>query len=205
MASNLRARRREQLRIEILEAAHQIMASDGYAALSMEDLAARVGVSKPTLYNQFPAKQDLVAAMALQLLERVFAGVEHAEQIGLSPLERLLRFLHAIVQVQVLESTTAIQLWLPEIMRILESHPESSAYLCRVDQVVIDLIHQAITAGEIDPRVDVRSVVRVFYALIHTPNIGRLSAAGAPDPDELADTVVAVFRRGLAAPKPGTF
>jgi AcrR family transcriptional regulator len=62
MAHSLRERRRQMLREEILEATHQLLTERGYAAMSMDDLAARVGVSKPTLYNQFPTKEDLIAA-----------------------------------------------------------------------------------------------------------------------------------------------
>lgn len=196
MASSLRERRRALLRDEILAATHQLMAERGYAAMSMEDLAARVGVSKPTLYSQFPTKEDLVAAMALQLMERVFAQAEGAGEA--SPLERLTRFLHTSVRLQVLHRTSAMQLWLPEIVDILERHPESRAFLCRVDEQLVATVRAAIDAGEIDPAADVASVVRIFNALNISPSIGRLTVSGDPDPDRLADTVVEVFRRGLA-------
>lgn len=195
MASSLRERRRALLRDEILEATHQLMAERGYAAMSMEELAARVGVSKPTLYSQFPTKEDLVAAMAMQLMERVFVQVDAESEA--SPLARLLRFLHASVRLQVLHRTSAMQLWMPEILDILERHPQSRAFLCRVDERLVGTIGEAIAAGEIDPGVDIASVVRIFNALNISPSIGRLTIGGDPDPDKLADTVVAVFRRGL--------
>jgi AcrR family transcriptional regulator len=200
MATSLRERRKALLRDEILEATHQLMAERGYAAMSMEDLAARVGVSKPTLYSQFPTKEDLVAAMALQLMERVFA---HSEAGGeASPLERLLRFLHASVRLQVSHRTSAMQLWMPEILDILERHPTSRAYLCEVDERMVATIRAAMAAGEIDPALDVASVVRIFNALNISPCIGRLSVSGELDPDRHADAVVEVFRRGLAPRQP---
>lgn len=196
MAVSLRERRRALLRDEILAATHQLMAERGYAAMSMEELAARVGVSKPTLYSQFPTKEDLVAAMAIQLMQRVFTQVE--VDPAASPLERLLRFLHASVHLQVSHRTSAMQLWLPEILNILERHQESRAFLCRVDERLVATIEEAIAAGEIDPGVDVASVVRIFNALNIAPSIGHLTLSGEPDADKLADMVVEVFRRGLA-------
>ncbi|MFV9502984.1 MAG: TetR/AcrR family transcriptional regulator [Oscillochloridaceae bacterium umkhey_bin13] len=195
----LRERRRAQLRDEILAATHQLMMERGYAAMSMEELAARVGVSKPTLYNQFPTKEDLVVEMALGLLEQTFAQLEaHGEA---TPLERLLRFLHASVRLQVAHNTSAMQLWLPEIVAILERHPRSREYLCRVDERLVTTVHAAIAAGEIDPHADVASVVRIFNALNISPSIARSSLTGEPNAELLADLVVEVFRRGLA-PKP---
>ncbi|NTU78169.1 MAG: TetR/AcrR family transcriptional regulator [Chloroflexales bacterium] len=202
MTSSLRERRRALLRDEILEATHQLMAERGYAAMSMDDLAARVGVSKPTLYNQFPTKDDLVAAMAMQLLERTFSHV--AAEGTASPLERLLRFLHTSVTLQIAHRTSAMQLWLPEVLDLLERHPRSRDYLCRVDETLVATIREAIAAGEIDSDVDVPSVVRVFFALNISPSIGCLSIAADPDPEKLADMVVDIFRRGLAPRKLST-
>ena len=196
MTASLRERRKALLRDEILEATHQLMAERGYAALSMDDLAARVGVSKPTLYNQFPTKDDLVAAMAIQLIERTFSQVVATGSA--SPLERLLRFLHTSVSLQIAHRTNTMQLWLPEVLDILERHQRSRDQLCRVDALLVATIHEAIAAGEIDPAIDVASAVRIFFALNISPSIGRLSITGDPDPTHLADTVVEVFRRGLA-------
>jgi len=199
MASSLRERRRALLRDEILEATHQLLAERGYAAMSMEDLAARVGISKPTLYSQFPTKEDLVAAMALQLIGRIFAQTEGEGE--LSPLQRLLRFLHASVRLQVLHRTSAMQLWMPEILAILDRHPESRAFLRQVEERLVATLKEAVAAGELAPDLDIPSAVRIYNALNISPSIGFLTLDNAPDPDRLADMVVEVFRRGLAAPR----
>lgn len=199
MANSLRQRRRALLREEILEATHLLMAERGYAAMSMDDLAARVGVSKPTLYSQFPTKEDLVAAMAAQLLERVFADVAAAEP-GASPLDKLLGILHTIVRLQVERRTTAMQLWMPEIIDILERNPATGDQLVAVEQVVVGLLGEALAAGEIDADADIASVTRVFFALICAPSLRRRRCAEEPDPERLADTVVQIFRLGLTGP-----
>jgi AcrR family transcriptional regulator len=196
MAPNLRQRRRELLREEILEATHMLMAERGYAATSMDELAARVGVSKPTLYNQFPTKEDLVAAMAAKLFERVFADLAAAP--GQSPFERLLALLHTVVRIQLERRTTAMQLWLPEIVEILERKEITHEQLINLDRLVVTLLREAIAAGEVDPSVDVGSAVRIFYGMVCAPSLGRLSCVEPPDPATMADAVVDVFRRGLS-------
>ncbi|MGQ9925751.1 MAG: TetR/AcrR family transcriptional regulator [Chloroflexaceae bacterium] len=198
MTRSLRERRRQMLREEILETTHQLLTERGYAAMSMDELAARVGVSKPTLYNQFPTKEDLIAAMATQLIERTLALV--AGERSASPLERLLRFLHTSVRLQVEHRTSTMQLWLPEIVDLLERHPHSRACLMRIDEAIVAAFQEAIQAGEIDPGADVSSLVRAYYALSLTPSVGRLSVIDEPDAERLADTVVDLFRRGLPPP-----
>jgi AcrR family transcriptional regulator len=198
MALSLRERRRQLLREEILATTHRLMTERGYAAMSMEELAARVGVSKPTLYSQFATKEDLVAAMASQLFDQVFADFAAIEP-DRSPRDRLLGLLHTVVRLQLERRAAAMQLWMPEIITILERDVVTSAQLARVDRVVVDLVREAIAAGEIDPRADLASVVRIFYALVCAPSMGRLGLTDEPDPIIMADTVVRIFRDGLAA------
>jgi AcrR family transcriptional regulator len=59
--------RRKQARPgEILEAALKVFAEKGYAAARMEDIAARAGVTKGTIYLYFPSKEDVFKALARQ-------------------------------------------------------------------------------------------------------------------------------------------
>ncbi|NNJ11813.1 TetR/AcrR family transcriptional regulator [Chloroflexales bacterium ZM16-3] len=197
MASNLRERRRQVLRDEILEAAQHLIAERGYAAMSMDDLAAHVGVSKPTLYSHFSTKEALVVAMAAQVMDRLFSVVDDGGASGRSALDRLTDLLRTGVQVQLDRRVTAMQLWMPEIVHMLKGHQEPLDQICRIDAVVVDLVHQAIAAGEINPQLDEASIVRIFYALFMSPNVGRLSITGTPNPEEMPDAVAGFFRRGI--------
>ena len=56
-----RGRKRDPLKDEsILQATRDLLVEVGYAGLSMEAVAARAGVSKPTLYLRYPGKVPLV-------------------------------------------------------------------------------------------------------------------------------------------------
>jgi AcrR family transcriptional regulator len=57
MTVPLRERRRQLLRDEILQAAAALLNEKGYAAMSMDELAGRAGISKPTLYGYVREKR----------------------------------------------------------------------------------------------------------------------------------------------------
>jgi AcrR family transcriptional regulator len=67
------ARRREAAKNEILDAAWALIRQHGLAGLSMRDLAARVGLRAPSLYQYFPSKDAIYDALfeqgATQALE----------------------------------------------------------------------------------------------------------------------------------------
>jgi AcrR family transcriptional regulator len=58
-----------QCDVAIVEATLQLLADAGYAALTMEAVAARAGVGKATLYRRFPGKEQLVIDAVATLTE----------------------------------------------------------------------------------------------------------------------------------------
>lgn len=52
---------------EVLAAALEVFAEQGYAGLSIESVAARAGVNKTTVYRRWPTKADLVEAALFTL------------------------------------------------------------------------------------------------------------------------------------------
>lgn len=71
------AHRARQLRT-LLDAARALVAEEGIEALSLAALARRVGLSRPSLYEYFRSKDDLVAAILEEELPRWAALVERA-------------------------------------------------------------------------------------------------------------------------------
>jgi AcrR family transcriptional regulator len=56
--------RQEHVTRAVLDAVVDLVAESGMAALTMDAVAARAGVSKPAMYRRWPTKQDLVIAAA---------------------------------------------------------------------------------------------------------------------------------------------
>jgi len=61
-----RRRRKEARPAEILEAALDVFSAKGFAAARPDEIAARAGISKGTLYLYFPSKAELFKAMVRQ-------------------------------------------------------------------------------------------------------------------------------------------
>ncbi|ALE85153.1 Transcriptional regulator, TetR family [Pseudonocardia sp. Ae406_Ps2] len=70
-------------RAQLLLAARDVFADQGYHAAAMDDIAERAGVSKPVLYQHFPGKLELYQALlttyAEELVERVSNAIERTE------------------------------------------------------------------------------------------------------------------------------
>lgn len=64
--SSLRERQKEERREAILDAAVTLFDQLGYSATTVEQIAARAGVSAPTVFNYFGSKQDILYALAVR-------------------------------------------------------------------------------------------------------------------------------------------
>jgi AcrR family transcriptional regulator len=79
----------------ILDVAHARFAAHGFAAVTMDDVAADAGVTKPLLYAYFGNKERLYVACMERAGEAMFATVGAAVSDADSPADALRRGLHA--------------------------------------------------------------------------------------------------------------
>ncbi|MEH1820075.1 MAG: TetR/AcrR family transcriptional regulator [Nostoc sp.] len=100
-AKNLRGRPRNlQSHQAILQASLELLSEVGYERTSIDAIAVRAGVSKPTIYRRYKGKEELIASAIESFREEVIipdtgslwddidALIENAAQVTLSPLGR---------------------------------------------------------------------------------------------------------------------
>lgn len=76
-------------RERILNEAYLLFIRQGYAEVSMQQIADTAGLTKATMYHHFRGKDDLFAAVCLREMERMHAGVHELIDAG-GPLAELL-------------------------------------------------------------------------------------------------------------------
>lgn len=86
--SGYRSRRQRWTRGEILDAAWQVARRDGVAALSLREVAERVGLRTPSLYHYFGSKAALYDAMYAEGMQQ-FADRVQASPTGKDARETL--------------------------------------------------------------------------------------------------------------------
>jgi AcrR family transcriptional regulator len=89
--------RGNQKRPQILAAAQEVFAEQGFEAARMDDVARRARVSKGTLYNYFDSKEDLLIHAVIASMEewrdRITATVNPSKQQPVRAVEEVLRAL----------------------------------------------------------------------------------------------------------------
>jgi AcrR family transcriptional regulator len=87
----LRERKKRETREAIARAAWKLFNRRGFDAVTVADIAAEAGVSEKTVFNYFPAKEDLVFGAGIQRTAKLIEAVE-ARPAGTSIVEPFRRW-----------------------------------------------------------------------------------------------------------------
>lgn len=86
-ADTLRARNMEKRRSRLLAEARHLLASGGFEALNLRELARLAGVTVPTIYNLIGKKEDVLLALGAVVLTEIearIAPIRHADPLTLA-------------------------------------------------------------------------------------------------------------------------
>lgn len=89
------AEHRANQRRAVLDAARDILVEVGGEALSLSDVAARVGLARSSLYQYFASRQDLLDALVEDLFPRWSQTVTEAMEAERTPTRRVLSYVNA--------------------------------------------------------------------------------------------------------------
>src|SRR3978361_466785 len=84
----------DRKRLAILDAAAEEFRAFGFEATSMDRIAAKAEVSKRTVYNHFPSKEDLFAETLVQLFDEIAARIELPYRPGLTLRAQLMELMN---------------------------------------------------------------------------------------------------------------
>lgn len=84
-----RAGEQEEKRNAVLSAAADLFNQQGYHATSLDEIAARLRVTKPTLYYYFKSKDDILLGCVRKGLDCMLQGIDQTRAAGGNSLEQL--------------------------------------------------------------------------------------------------------------------
>jgi len=147
-------------RAEIIAAAERHFAERGFRETRLGDIAADVGIRRPSLSYHFSDKQDLYTAV----LQTVFADWSAALPTGGSAVQRLEAAMASWIDF-VAEHPNAARLLLRELAN---AQPEKIAAFLREGGAEVDwfqsLIDEGVAAGELHPKVEPLRFMSVMAA-----------------------------------------
>lgn len=187
----------DDFRSRVVEAATEIIARDGYPALTIRGLASALGCSPMTPYRYFQDRDEIFAAVRSAAFDQFAVAQEAAVHPGQAPLERL----HALGKAYIgfaIENPNAYRLQFALSQGTQDAYPEHGHAELRSWKPLSSAVQEAVDAGVLGG--DPLQLAHLFWASMH--GLASLHLAGklvlGCELDDLVDPLLKTLMTGTA-------
>jgi len=175
---------------EIIDAVYRLMKEKPLDDVSMDEIASRAGVGKPTLYKWWPNKQSLLFDMFKERVVPNFpvdstATAEEAIRRQAKDLVRLLNGFFGKVAAQIIAEGQSDP-------KVMEAYRERYVGMRR--DITIPVIERGYESGEFKRRVEPHLLIDMIYGPIYYRLLVRFLPLNQNFIDELLDHIIAYLK-----------
>ncbi len=182
----------------IVASVNRLLAEKGFDLMTVDQVAADVGIAKASLYKHFPSKEALAAAAMVRVLNSTLAVIE---QQGLradaSASQRLEAVTRWALEVQLAGEMPSLPSQNSSLRAELMGNKTYLDLLMQVSERLGDWITRAQADGDIDPALPAEVVLLTVYARGCDPVPAFLKSGGNFSNEQITDWVMTVCLRGL--------
>jgi AcrR family transcriptional regulator len=196
--SGIREKQLLRRKQETLDVALRLLQERGYSNLNMDELAEEAGISKPTLYQYFNSKDELVAKAVVRMFEKMEAQISNLDDK--SPLQQLEEYLRAMLRARADKRVTMAPADM-EVMRTLHTrYPYMAEHLQLIREKLAVIVEQAQALGEIDPSFPTWVVVNLLFSLqriINNPFAREETPRSEAELAAATESIIRLFKQGV--------
>ncbi len=185
----------------IVQAVNRLLAEKGFDAMTVDEVAAQVGIAKASLYKHFASKEDLAAAAMVKVLRDLSdlcaSLPEHAP-----PLEKLRTVTHWAMARQLAGEMPSLPSQNSTLRAALMARHDYMDGLMDVSDSLGAWIEAAQADGSIDQQLPAIAVLYTLYARACDPVLGFLKMGGQYSDEQIITLVMRTCFDGLHARPP---
>jgi TetR/AcrR family transcriptional regulator, fatty acid metabolism regulator protein len=199
---SLKERQRQEREDLIIEAAEEVLLEKGYYDTSMDEIAARVGIAKGTIYKHFPGKEELVLGIFKRDMQALLQGIDHVidkEQTPSAKLKALLFFMYAGFYSKQAQLMASMYNGV-DLKRLLT---EKGGCMSDLWKVLVSRLQQLLeegkAAGEFDASIPTKVMVLSFFSLFSPKPYDRMLLGEDISREEVISSLWSIYINGIAS------
>jgi len=179
----------------IIEAVNKLLAEKGFDLMTVDEVAAEVGIAKASLYKHFPSKEDLAAAAMVRVLARAQDFLDGLPEQP--PLEQLQAVVRWMMELQLAGQMPTLPSQNSSLRAKLLANSAYMDLLMRVSDRVGAWIEAAQHAGSLDATLPPILVLYTLYSRACDPVLEFMKAGGQHSDAQIVDWVLRTCFEGL--------
>jgi len=180
----------------IVQAVNRLLAEKGFDAMTVDEVAAKVGIAKASLYKHFSSKEDLAAAAMVRVMRQAqeFFGALSAEN---SPLENLRHAVRWTMGVKLAGDMPSLPSQNSSLRATLMANKDYMDGLMEVSDRLGAWIEAAQADGSLSQKLPAIAVLYTLYARACDPVLEFLQMGGQHNDEEIVELVLSTCFDGL--------
>jgi len=183
----------------IVATVKRLLAEKGFDLMTVDEVAAEVGIAKASLYKHFPSKEALAAAAMVQMMELALQQAQAQDaQPGASAIDKLKGITRWTLQTQVAGEMPTLPAENSSLRSALIAHKGYMDGLMQLSEQLGAWIVQAQSDGTVNRALPPEAVLYTIFARACDPVLGFLKAGGNHTDAQIVDWVMLTCFDGLA-------
>ncbi|MCX7660639.1 MAG: TetR/AcrR family transcriptional regulator [Caldimonas manganoxidans] len=185
----------------IVSSVNRLLAEKGFEMMTVDEVAADVGIAKASLYKHFTSKEELAAAAMIRVLQRAldFTATLEADA-HLAPIDKLRATARWTMEVQLAGEMPSLPSQNSSLRQALIANRQYMDRLMALSERLGAWIVAAQAGGQINPALPPEVVLYTLYARACDPVLGFLKAGGQYSDAQIIDTLLSTCFDGLRGP-----
>ena len=182
----------------IIQTVNRLLSEKGFDAMTVDEVAADVGIAKASLYKHFPSKEDLACAAMVRVMRRAQDFLKALPTDAL-PLENIRSVARWTMQVQLAGEMPSLPSQNSSLRATLVASRDYMDGLMEVSDELGAWIEAAQAQGAINAEIPAIAVLYTLYARACDPVLEFLKMGGQYDDARIVELVLSTCFDGLNA------
>lgn len=181
----------------IIETVNHLLATKGYDAMTVDEIADTVGIAKASLYRHFPSKEALGMAALVDIMNKALEIINQLNATDQTAIDKLKALTQWAMRLKLAQKMPNLPSENSQLRELLIANDDYTNNLVMLSDSIGEWIEQAQAEGKLQSNIPGLAILYTLYARACDPVLGFLRSSQLYDDDEIIAIVTRTCFEGL--------
>lgn len=181
----------------IIETVNHLLATKGYDAMTVDEIADTVGIAKASLYRHFPSKEALGMAALVDIMHKALEVINQLNATDQTAIDKLKALTQWAMRLKLAQKMPNLPSENSQLRELLIANDDYTNNLVMLSDSIGEWIEQAQAEGRLQRNIPGLAILYTLYARACDPVLGFLRSSQLYDDDEIIAIVTRTCFEGL--------
>ena len=181
----------------IIETVNHLLATKGYDAMTVDEIADTVGIAKASLYRHFPSKEALGMAALVDIMHKALEVINQLNATDQTAIDKLKALTQWAMRLKLAQKMPNLPSENSQLRELLIANDDYTNNLVMLSDSIGEWIEQAQAEDKLQSNIPGLAILYTLYARACDPVLGFLRSSQLYDDDEIITIVTRTCFEGL--------